>query len=140
MIRKTFLTLTCLAAFALTAFAASGDEAAVRAAVASFNKASLEGDGATLGKLLSEDLMYAHSNSKVENKAECIAALVKSKINFVVEDGLTVKVYGKSAMVHGKMVANINPSTKTPLHFMTMWVKDGNSWKMVGRHTARLPQ
>ncbi|MBM3792470.1 MAG: nuclear transport factor 2 family protein [Acidobacteria bacterium] len=139
MIRNILFTLTCLTGLAMTSFAASGDEAAVRAAVASFNKATLEGDGATLGRLLSEDLMYAHSNSKVENKAECIAALVKSKINFVVEDGLTVKVYGKSAMVYGKMVAHISPATKTPLHFMMMWVKDGNVWKMVGRHTARLP-
>ncbi|MCC6539338.1 MAG: nuclear transport factor 2 family protein [Bryobacterales bacterium] len=135
MTRALFVSLICLA---MSAFAAPGDEAAVRAAVANLNKAALAGDAATLGKLISEDLMYAHSNAKVENKAECIAALVKAKINFVVEDGLTVKVYGNSAMVHGKMTAHNGP-TKTPLHFMMMWVKDGGAWKLVGRHTAKLP-
>ncbi len=123
---------------ALAADKSSGDEAAVRAAVAQFNTAAHAGDEATLNKIVSDDLMYSHSSAKVETKAECIAALVKSKPNFVLTDGWTVKVYGKSAMVHGKMTSNPGP-TQTALHFMMMWVKDGNTWKLVGRHTARLP-
>ena len=116
----------------------SEGEAAVRAAVAKLNAAALAGDAAALDKLIAPDLMYAHSNAKVETKAECIAALVKSKPNFVVADGLVVSVHGNSAMVHGKMTAH-NGATATPLHFMMMWVKDGGSWKLVGRHTAKLP-
>lgn len=120
------------------AFAAGGEEAAVRAAVAQFNTAAHAGDEATLKKLIGDGLMYSHSTAKVETKAECIAALVKSKPDFVLMDGWSVQVYGKSAMVHGKMTAH-NGATATPLHFMMMWVKDGNAWKMVGRHTAKLP-
>ena len=122
------------------AFAANNpsEEAAVRAAVAQFNSAAHAGDEATLKKIISDDLMYSHSTAKVETKAECIAALVKSKPNFVLMDGWSVQVYGNSAMVHGKMTAHNGP-TQTPLHFMMMWVKDGKTWKMVGRHTAKLP-
>ena len=122
------------------AFAANNpsEEAAVRAAVAQFNTAAHAGDEATLKKIISDDLMYSHSTAKVETKAECIAALVKSKPNFVLMDGWSVQVYGNSAMVHGKMTAHNGP-TQTPLHFMMMWVKDGKTWKMVGRHTAKLP-
>lgn len=116
-----------------------GEEAAVRAAVQQFVKAAHAGDEATLNKLIGEDLMYSHSSALVENKAQCIVALVKSKPNFQLHDGWTVQVYGKSAMVHGKMTAHNANGQTTPLHFMMMWVKDGNAWKMVGRHTARLP-
>lgn len=133
------LSLTAAAAsLALAADKNAAEEAAVRAAVAQFNTAAHAGDEATLNKIISDDLMYAHSSAKVETKAECVAALVKSKPNFVLTDGWTVRVYGKSAMVHGQLTAN-SPTGKTPLHFMMMWVKDGNTWKMVGRHTARLP-
>lgn len=122
------------------AFAANNpsEEAAVRAAVNQLNTAARAGDEATLKKIIGDDLMYSHSSAKVETKAECIAALVKSKPNFVLMDGWTVQVYGNSAMVHGKMIAH-NGANQTPLHFMMMWVKDGKTWKLVGRHTAKLP-
>ena len=137
---KWTLLLTLAAAFTIAAAADknSPDESAVRAAVAQFNAAAHAGDEATLNKLLSDDLMYAHSSAKVETKAECVAALVKGKPNFVLTDGWTVHVYGKSAIVHGKLTAH-SPTGVTPLHFMMMWVKEGNAWKMVGRHTAKLP-
>jgi ketosteroid isomerase-like protein len=132
---KYILTSMLLAVMTL---GAASDEAGVRAAVAQFNAAAKAGDQAALAKLLGDDLMYAHSSALVETKAQCIAALVKSKPNFVMVDGWTVNVYGKSAIVHGKMDAH-NATGITKLHFMMMWVKQGNAWKMVGRHTARLP-
>lgn len=138
MKRNHFLTLVAAGATALAADKNSGDEAAVRAAVMQFNTAAKAGDEATLNKLLSEDLMYSHSSAKVETKAECVAALVKSKPNFEMMSGWTVKAYGKSAIVHGKMTSH-SPAGDTPLHFMMMWVKGANGWQMVGRHTARLP-
>ena len=138
MTRNIFLSLIAACAMAFAADMPSKDEAAVRAALTQFNAAAKAGDEATLNKLLGDDLMYSHSNAKVETKAECVAALVKSKPNFVMVDGWTVSVHGKSAMVHGKMTANPG-AAQTALHFMMMWVKDGNSWKLVGRHTARLP-
>ncbi len=138
MTRTILFSLMAAGAMALAADKNPGDEAAVRAAVAQFNAAAHSGDEATLKKLIGDDLMYSHSNAKVETKAECIAALVKSKPNFVLTEGWNVHVYGKSAMVDGKMTAH-NGATQTPLHFMMMWVKEGNAWKMVGRHTAKLP-
>jgi len=118
--------------------AASSDEQAVRAALDKFNEAARNGDAASLDKLLSADLMYAHSNALVEDKAQCIAALVKGRNNFVIEPGLTVKVYGKTGVVHGKMTANPGKPNAVPLHFLQVWVKDGGGWKMAARHTTRL--
>ncbi len=116
-------------------------EQTVRAALARFNAAAKVGDAVALDALLAADLMYSHSNAKVENKAECIAALVRSNIDFQQRDGWNVLVYngGTCAMVHGKMDAHNPGGVIVPLHFMMMWVKTGEDWLLVGRHTAKLP-
>jgi ketosteroid isomerase-like protein len=116
-------------------------EHAVRAVLARFNAAAKVGDAAALSALLTEDLMYSHSNAKVENKAECIAALVRSNIDFREREGVTIQVYngGTCAMVHGKMDAYNPGDVIVPLHFLMMWVNNGEEWLMAGRHTTKLP-
>ncbi len=139
---KHALLLLALTGMMFAADNRPDDEKAVRAALAHFNESAHKGDGAALGKLLSADLIYLHSTAKLENKAECIEALVKSKPNFVLDPGVTVKIYGNTAVVHGHMVANgvaNGAPTKTPLDFVQVWVKVGKGWQMVARHTSRLP-
>ena len=86
---------------AMTATSLNNAEQAVRAALARFNAAAKIGDAAALSSLLTEDLMYSHSNAKVENKAECIAALVRSNIDFREREPAAIQVYngGTCAMV-----------------------------------------
>ncbi len=116
-------------------------EAAVRAALARFNAAAKIGDAAGLDSVLAEELMYSHSNAKVEDKPECIAALVRSNIDFQEREPATILVSsdGGSAMVHGKMDAHNPGGVIVALHFMMMWVKCGEDWLLLGRHTAKLP-
>lgn len=124
-----------------TSYPNAAAEDAVRAALARFNAAAKVGDAAALESVLAQDLMYSHSNAKVENKAECIAALVRSNIDFQERDASTILVSsdGSSAMVHGKMDAHNPGGVIVPLHFMMMWVKSGENWLLLGRHTAKLP-
>lgn len=116
-------------------------EEAVRAALARFNSAAKVGDATALDSVLAQDLMYSHSNAKVEDKAECITALVSSNIDFQERDPSAILVSrdGSSAMVHGKMDAHNPGGVIVPLHFMMMWVKSGEDWLLLGRHTAKLP-
>ena len=113
----------------------------VLAALGRFNAVAKVGDAAALDALLHTDLMYSHSNARVEDKAGCIAGLVRSNIDFQLRDGLTVRVYndGTCAMVHGMMDAHNPGGVIVPLHFMMMWVNNGQDWLLVGRHTAKLP-
>jgi ketosteroid isomerase-like protein len=135
--------LFLLTSLAVAAFAANNPaEKAVRAALNQFNEAARKGDGPALEKLLSEDLVYVHSNANVENKAACIAALLKGKPDFQLADNVSVKVYGNTALVHGKMTANVvqnGAPARIQLDLMQVWVRQGKQWQMVGRHTARLP-
>ena len=120
----------------------SSDEQAVRAAVQQFNDAARKGDEATLNKLLSADLIYTHSSAKLENKAECVAALVTGKPNFQMAGDYHVNLYGNTAVVHGKMIANVMQNgapAKLDLDLLQVWVKSGKAWQMVARHTTRMP-
>lgn len=114
------------------------DAAVVREHVEKFNAAAKAGDEAALKKLLGEGLVYVHSAGLTEDKAQCIAALVKSKPNFVFSPGWTVAVHGKTAIVHAKAVNNPGSANAISLDMMQTWVNDGG-WKMIGRHTARPP-
>ena len=139
---KILSSFLLLAAVGLAADHKPGDEKAVRDAVNKFNDAAHKGDEAALKGMIADDLVYGHSTAKIENKAECVANLVKTKPNFVMQDGATVSLYGKTAVVHGKMVANNTANgkaTQTPLDILMVWVKNGSSWMMVARHTTRLP-
>lgn len=137
LVKHTLLFLA-LSGLLLAADKAPADDQAVRAAVEQFNDAARKGDEATLNKLLSADLIYGHSNAKIENKAECVAALVKSKPDFRMAPGMHVNIYGNTAVVHGKM-GNLtgNPPTMQ-LDVLQVWVKSGAGWHMVARHTARI--
>ena len=117
-------------------------EKAVRAAHDAFNVAVRAGDGAKMNALLGDELIYGHSTAKLENKQECVAALVKSKSNFEILPGSTVQVYGNAAVWVGKMTAHNMANGKTvdvPLHMVQVWVKRGGKWMMVTRHTTRIP-
>jgi len=122
--------------FLTAALALADDAATVRGMVEKFNSAAKAGDEATLKSLLHDGLLYVHSNGKPENKAECIAAIVKTKPNFVFNPGWTVSVHGRTAIVSAMATNNPGSPNAIHLHMMQTWVNEGG-WKMVGRHTGR---
>ena len=134
--KKLFLVAIAVG-LSLGMYAESADEAAVRAAHEAFIKAAKAGDADALGKIFADGLQYSHSNTKLENKQEAIAALVKSKGNFEVHSQ-EVHVYGKAATVRAKVTAH-NPAGDIPLTMLQVWVKNGKDWQMVERHTTRIP-
>jgi len=134
---KTLLLTTLVLAMSAVGFAETADEAAVKAAHAAFLAAAKAGDGAALGKLFADGLQYSHSNTKLETKAEAIAALVKSKGNFEIHEQ-TIHVYGKAATIRVKMTAHNAATGDIPLTALLVWVKNGNQWQMVERQTTRI--
>ena len=133
---KTLLLTTLVLALSGTGFAETADEAAVRAAHASFVAAAKAGDTAALGKIFADGLQYSHSSAMVETKAQAIAALAKSKGNFEIHDQ-TIHVYGKTATIRAKMTAH-NAAGDIPLTMLQVWTKNGKQWQMVERHTTRI--
>lgn len=122
---------------ALSAFAESADEAAVRAAHQAYVNAAKAGDAAALSKLFAEGLQYSHSNTNLENKAQAVAALVKGKSNFEVHNQ-KITVYGNTATIRAKVTAH-NATGDIPLTILMVWVKNGNAWQLTERQTTRIP-
>ena len=134
---RTFFLAVLVVGLSTLGFAETADEAAVRAAHEAFVKAAREGDRATLGKIFADNLQYSHSNTKLENKQEAIDALVKSKGNFEVHSQ-AIHVYGKAATIRAKVTAH-NATGDIPLTMLLVWVKNGNNWQLMERHTTRIP-
>ena len=134
---KLLLVTTLTVMLAAVGFAETSDEAAVRAAHEAFVKAAKAGDAAALGKLLGDGLQYSHSSTKVENKQECIAALVKSHGNYEVHSQ-AIHAYGKAASIRAKVTSH-GANGDTPLTILSVWVKNGKDWQMVERQATRIP-
>ena len=134
---KLLLVTTLTLVLAAVGFAETSDEVAVRAAHEAFVKAAKAGDATALGKLLADGLQYSHSSTKVENKQECIAALVKSHGNFEVHSQ-AIHAYGKAATIRAKVTSH-GATGDTPLTILSVWVKSGKDWQMVERQATRIP-
>ena len=136
------ITLLALAVCSTAAFAAEPDKE-VLTAMDNGRKAMIAKDGATLEKLYAPDLTYSHSSAKNESKGEAIAAVVngKGKTDKIEFSEMTVRVYGKTALVRGNVTligsADGKP-TKTALNVLHVWVKNSSGWQMVARQSTRL--
>ena len=119
-------------------------EKEVMAAMDAWKQATIKKDGAALEKLLSPDLSYSHSSAMNQSKAEVIKAVTTGKasteaINFMEP---TVRVYGKTALVKGKVdITNSTDGKSTTAHLdiLHVWVKGPQGWQLVARQATRLP-
>ena len=108
-----------------------------------WKQAMLHRDAAALDKLYHPDLTYSHSSGKTETKQEAIDAVTKGnnypeKIDMA---GLTVRVYGNTALVKGNLtIANNNNGTKQTLQLSVLhvFIKGPQGWQLVARQSTRL--
>ena len=129
------MKLALLLLAALTLSAASIEET-IKANLDKFDAAAKAGDAKALDSILAEELTFGHSSAKFENKAECIAALVKTKPTYTHRD-VKIRVYGETALVDMNM--HIEPQG-FDIAVLQVWVKRGKNWLMVARHSTRLPK
>jgi ketosteroid isomerase-like protein len=133
-----------LAALAVLAGLAFGQESDIRAAEQTWAKAILARDAATLKKLLGDQLIYAHSTGIVDTKSSYIAKVASGKQLYekVEQEALTVKMYGGTSVVHARMhISGVNQNGKfdDQLMMLHVWVKNGADWQLVGHQTTKLP-
>jgi len=133
--------LLTLALAATLAAEMTPDQKAVMANVESLASAIQKGDGATLASLMAEDLMYSHSNAKLENKAEAVAAMVKAKNRLVFEPAPTITIHSNTASVRGFVTTTSMTDGKPvtlKLNILQVWSKSGGKWQLVARQATRL--
>jgi len=110
-----------------------------------WKQATMKKDRAALEKLLHPDLSYSHSSAKNETKADVIKAVTTGKSTVEAIDFInnTVRVYGNTALVKGKVDIKNNvdgKSTTANLDILHVWLKGPQGWQLVARQAVRLPQ
>ncbi len=141
---KLLLTLFCCVGVLLAAESSSKAEKEVLAAMEAWKKATMSKDKSALEKLLHEDLTYTHSNVRNESKADVIKFVTTSNstAESIVFSETTVRVYGNTALVKGKVdITNKADGKSTPNHLniLHVWLKGSQGWQLVARQATRLP-
>jgi ketosteroid isomerase-like protein len=121
----------------------SKSEKEVLAAMDAWKQATMKKDRAALDKLLHEDLTYSHSSGHNESKADVIQSVTsgKSAVEAIDFSDTTVRVYGNTALVKGKVDIRNNAggkSTTANLNILHVWLKGSKGWQLVARQATRL--
>jgi ketosteroid isomerase-like protein len=129
---------------ALAAAASIGADAEgeVRAAMMAWREATLAQDGATLDKLLHQDLTYSHSNGRTQTKVDVLSSVAggKSSVTGIDFDDLTVRVYQTTALVKGIIDVHSSKAgvaATAHLDILHVWIKGKQGWQMVARQATQ---
>lgn len=135
-------TIAALALFTACAFPAVEDD--IRAAEKAWAAAVVKKDAAALEKMYDEKLIYAHSTGNIENRKEYLDRLTSGaqRYDTITHETVRVVPYGNSAVAHSVVRMTGNSSGRVfddRLMMMHVWVKQGNTWRLVAHQTTRLP-
>jgi ketosteroid isomerase-like protein len=141
---KKWICILLSTAFVWASTPDSKAEKEVLAAMDAWKQATMKKDGAALDKLLHPDLTYSHSSAMNQTKAEVISSVTtgKATVEGITFSDTTVRVYGKTALVKGKVdIVNNTDGKSTPAHLniLHVWIKSPKGWQMVARQATRLP-
>ena len=106
-------------------------------------EAVLKGDLVTLERIFADDLIYTHSNARVETKQQFLES-VKSgttKYEAMKHSDLKVQLFGDTAVLRGKSdlkVALNGQSVSLQIRFITVYVKTNGRWQMTTWQSTRL--
>lgn len=104
----------------------------------------IRGNADSLDRVLDERLEYIHSNGWVQTRSEVLADMKSGKLVYqqVSIKSASVRRYGQTAVVTGLgTFEGINSGTpfKLDLRYTEVYVLSGNRWKLVSRHSNRMP-
>lgn len=116
-------------------------------AVQEFAQAVVEADESKFAKILSEDLVYGHSNGSVQDKSAFIAEIISlTPFDYLAVDveNQEITISGNVAVVTHIYVATAENKAMEKVNIrignMMVWVKSKSTWKLLSRQAYRLPQ
>jgi ketosteroid isomerase-like protein len=118
-------------------------KAAVQAAENAWIEAMKAADKAGLQAVLADDIIYSHSNNKIETKADVIEAVTKGANRYLSIDLSDSKYrqYGNNVVVtNHKAVIKGSQAGVANLYVTHVWARVGGKWQMVNRQATRFPQ
>jgi len=108
----------------------SQDVEAVLAQEARRFGAQVSQDIAVLEEVLGDDLVYTHSDARVDTKRSYIDAVAKRGYRGVTTRDVVVRIYGDTAVVTGIAELAVSDTLQFTARYTNVWVRRGN-WQNV---------
>ena len=105
--------------------------------------AFVSGDVAVLDKLLSENLIFSHTNGMVEGKASFIASL-GTKVRFLRIESVEedIAAFDDVAVVVGELRVDVQPTGMDLMQLRTRisaaWAKEAGDWRLIRYQATRI--
>lgn len=144
-LKNIVLLVTLLGSLLIPAVAQSPGEKAILQLEDQWQQALLSADTAALERLYGDQMVYVHSNGKVDNKESYITSIRTGAAKYLslVRDEIKVTLYGDSAIVncHWKVQTLSNGTTgNTDARFIHVYVRQKGRWRMVAHQSTRIAQ
>lgn len=121
----------------------SPDVAAVLRADASRLAAMMAGDGAALGRVLSDELVFVHSDGRIESKADYVRNLMAGDTAYTNAKTSELRTQQPSSDVvvligRQDMRKRLGAAwSEITLRFLSVWRKEAGTWRMVAWQSMR---
>lgn len=128
------------------AWAEPAEFAAVERADRARIAATIAGDVTALGQLLSDDLHYAHSDGRVQTKAEFLAAVGANRIRYLSFDPHDVKLQSiapGAVTMNGRariVVEAGGQRLEFTLRFLAVWRAESGQWRLLAYQSSQLKE
>jgi ketosteroid isomerase-like protein len=98
-------------------------------------QAMIRNDGKTFGEYLSDQLVYGHSDGRIQSKPQLLAALASNKIQYRAINYVTreIHVVGDNRVITGiasLRVADNGKPLEFTLRFTAVYIREGESWRL----------
>ncbi len=105
-------------------------------------EALLRSDTTALDQIFADDYIVTNQFGQVQTKAQMMSALKSGALKFesVVEDEVSVRVYGDAALVTGRATSKHEGRDTTQVRFTRVYVKRQGRWQAVAYQVTRIGQ
>ncbi|HAH23701.1 MAG TPA: DUF4440 domain-containing protein [Prolixibacteraceae bacterium] len=128
----------------ISGYCQSKQQKEVTAAVELLKRGIVDADKGLLGSITADQLVYGHSNGKVQNKSEFISEILDTKTmdySSIDLSDQTIQISGNAAVVHCIYSAE-TISKGAPGHLkigvMLIWQKQHGAWKLLARQAYKV--
>ena len=106
-------------------------------------QAMMAGDGAALGRVLSDELVFVHSDGRVESKADYVENLLAGDTAYTNAKAAELRTMKPSADIvvligRQDMRKRLGAAwSEITLRFLSVWRNEGGTWRMVAWQSMR---
>lgn len=134
----TFVVVLLFATSLYAAVPTAAEEKEVLAAMNAFAEAVAKHDVAALQKIMHDELVYSHSDTRAQTKADLIKEAQEGRgPGGIALADPKVHIYGSTAIIRGRVGGGARGVQANSPYAVAVWVKGPAGWQVVARTATR---